>query len=139
MKTSFTFFPDLALVSINGMLFSYTFTNFNTLRYTKSTTTIQTKKNPRKPNHPTSCLDINQTSCHRHPRNPDGVLASTHCTYLTCNISNFKTHDYTYIGSRPSDHYFRSVFVCLFVCAEFFSAVFNPIWIKLGHMLHVRV
>ena len=40
-------------------------------------------------------------------------------------------------GSRPSDHYFRSV--CLFVCAEFFSAVFDPIWIKLGHMLHVRV
>jgi len=31
------------------------------------------------------------------------------------------------------------VFVCLFVCAEFFSAVFDPIWIKLGHMLHVRV
>jgi len=31
------------------------------------------------------------------------------------------------------------VSVCLFVCAEFFSAVFNPIWIKLGHMLHVRV
>ena len=25
------------------------------------------------------------------------------------------------------------------VCAEFFSAVFDPIWIKLGHMLHVRV
>ena len=44
-------------------------------------------------------------------------------------------------GSRPSDHYFRSVclFVCLFVCAEFFSAVFDPIWIKLGHMLHVRI
>ena len=29
--------------------------------------------------------------------------------------------------------------VCLFVCAEFFSAVFDPIWIKLGHMLHVWV
>jgi len=44
-------------------------------------------------------------------------------------------------GSRPTDHYFRSVClsVCLFVCAEFFSAVFDPIWIKLGHMLHVRV
>jgi len=42
-----------------------------------------------------------------------------------------------YFGSRPSDHYFRSV--CLFVCAEFFSAVFDPIWIKLGHTLHVRV
>ena len=45
------------------------------------------------------------------------------------------------IGSWPSDHYFRSVClsVCLFVCAEFVSAVFDPIWIKLGHMLHVRV
>ena len=39
------------------------------------------------------------------------------------------------IGSRPSDHCFRSV--CLFVCAEFFSAVFDPILIKLGHMLYV--
>jgi len=29
--------------------------------------------------------------------------------------------------------------VCLFVCAEFFSAVFNPISIKLGHMLYVLV
>jgi len=41
------------------------------------------------------------------------------------------------VGSRPSDHYFRSV--CLFVCAEFFSAVFDPISIKLGHMLYVWV
>jgi len=41
------------------------------------------------------------------------------------------------IGSRPSDHYFRSVClsVCLFVCAEFFSAVFDPILIKLGHVI----
>jgi len=46
-----------------------------------------------------------------------------------------------HIGSRPSDHYFRSVClsVCLFVCAEFFSAVFDPISIKLGHMLYVWV
>jgi len=52
---------------------------------------------------------------------------------MACNVLN--------IGSRPTDHYFRSVclFVCLFVCAEFFSAVFDPIWIKLGHMLHVQV
>jgi len=52
---------------------------------------------------------------------------------------------FSFIGSRPSDHYFRSVcwFVCLsvcfFVCAEFFSAVFDPISIKLGHMLYVSV
>ena len=31
------------------------------------------------------------------------------------------------------------VSVCLFVCAEFFSAVFDPISIKLGHMLYVSV
>jgi len=42
------------------------------------------------------------------------------------------------VGSRPSDHYFHSV-VCLFVCAEFFSAVFDPISIKLGHILYVWV
>jgi len=41
------------------------------------------------------------------------------------------------IGSRPGDHYFRSV--CLFVCAEFFSAVFDPISIKFGRMLYVWV
>ena len=29
--------------------------------------------------------------------------------------------------------------VCLFVCAEFFSAIFDPISIKLGHMLYVWV
>jgi len=48
-----------------------------------------------------------------------------------------------FIGSRPSDHYFRSVcwFVCLFVClfVQFFSAVFDLISIKLGHMLYVWV
>jgi len=32
-----------------------------------------------------------------------------------------------------------AVSVCLFVCAEFFSAVFDPISIKLGHMLYVWV
>ena len=44
-------------------------------------------------------------------------------------------------GSRPSDHYFRSVClsVCLSVCEEFCSAVFDPISIKLGHMLYVWV
>jgi len=46
------------------------------------------------------------------------------------------------VVSRPTYHYFHSVcwFVCLFVCAEFFSAVFDPISIKLGHnMLYVWV
>jgi len=31
------------------------------------------------------------------------------------------------------------VSVSLFVCAEFFSAVFDPISIKLGHILYVWV
>jgi len=31
------------------------------------------------------------------------------------------------------------VSVCLFVCAEFFSAVFDPISIKLEHTLYVWV
>ena len=29
--------------------------------------------------------------------------------------------------------------VCLFVCAKFFSAAFDPISIKLGHVLYVWV
>ena len=50
-----------------------------------------------------------------------------------------------YLGSRPSNHYFRSVClfvclsVCMSVCAEFFSAVFDPISIKLGLVLYVWV
>ena len=62
-------------------------------------------------------------------------------------MPNFVLPDVAYplhIGSRPSDHYFRSIVsvglsVCLFVCAEFFSAVFDPISIKLGHTLYVWV
>jgi len=34
---------------------------------------------------------------------------------------------------------FVGLSVCLSVCAEFFSAVFDPILIKLGHMLYVWV
>jgi len=49
-------------------------------------------------------------------------------------MNNNDLHDI--FGSQPSDHYFRSVClsVCLFVCAEFFSAVFDLISIKLGHI-----
>jgi len=46
------------------------------------------------------------------------------------------------IGSRPSDHYFRSDcwLVCLFVClCRVFLTVFDPISIKLGRMLYVWV
>jgi len=41
-----------------------------------------------------------------------------------------------FVGSRPSDHFFRSVFwfVCLSVClCRVFSAVFDPISTRLGH------
>ena len=57
--------------------------------------------------------------------------------------SSFSPAISTFVGSRPSDHYFRSVcwFVCLSVClfVQFFSAIFDPISIKLGHMLYVSV
>ena len=61
------------------------------------------------------------------PETTDDALRKLACTRL--------------VGSRPSNHYFRSFcwFVCLFVCAEFFSAVFDPISIKLGRMLYVWV
>jgi len=53
---------------------------------------------------------------------------------------NFMTHTGLHVlifGSWPSDHCFRSV--CLFVCVDFSSAVFDPILIKLGNMLYVWV
>jgi len=64
-----------------------------------------------------------------------GLLCVRPIVYLLCMC-------FCCVGSRPSDHYFRSVClsVCLlFVCAEFFSAVFDPISIKLGHTLFVWV
>jgi len=62
--------------------------------------------------------------------------ANIHAAAAVCHKTNKQLLDYI-VGSRPSDHYFRSVcwFVCLFVCAEFFSAVFGPISIKLGHVI----
>ena len=54
-----------------------------------------------------------------------------------CHLWCITIVKFSSIGSRPSDHYFRSV--CLFVCAEFFLAVFDPISLKLGHMLYVWV
>jgi len=43
------------------------------------------------------------------------------------------------IGSRGQVTIIFVVFVCLFVCAELFSAVFDPISIKLGHMFYMSV
>jgi len=58
---------------------------------------------------------------------------------MTVSFAGYQTTTVTrnqLIGSRPSDHYFRSVClsVCLFVCAEFFSAVFDPVWINRTHV-----
>jgi len=68
-----------------------------------------------------------------------GYAALCQITLTTCFSYCWISH--VDFGSGPSDHYFRSVcwFVCLFVCAKFFSAVFDPISIKLGHMLYVWV
>ena len=61
-------------------------------------------------------------------------------TVCQLNILHWTKRTDKVIGSRPSDHYFRSVwFVWLFVCAEFLSAVLDPISIKLGHKLYVWV
>jgi len=67
----------------------------------------------------------------------------TFCSFIMDALCNRAEH-YIFalwfllsFGSRQSNHYFRSV--CLFVCADFFSAVFDPISIKLGHMLYVWV
>jgi len=55
-----------------------------------------------------------------------------HCPSVCVqHLSAFLVHDQVTIIFVVS--------VCLFVCAEFFSAVFDPISIKLGHMLYVWV
>ena len=69
---------------------------------------------------------------------PAGLFTVIHSLGLADSPSPHKT---TIIGSRPSDHYCRSVClsVCLFFAQSFSHPSFDPIWIKLGHMLHVRV
>jgi len=55
----------------------------------------------------------------------------------TVNCTDISSH-HLVVGSRPSDHYFRTA--CLSVClCRVFLSLFDPIWIKLRHMLHVRV
>jgi len=54
------------------------------------------------------------------------------------NVHHMSVMTRQVIGSRTVTIIFV-VSVCLSVCAEFFSAVFDPILIKLGHMIHVRV
>jgi len=102
---------------------------------------------------------ISAERSHRNTNSCDGDIGSVGDNGVVCRQRNFH-HLNNYrtrvvedidkeihasvavtVGSRPSDHYFRSVrwFVCLFVCAEFFSAVFDPISIKVGYMLYVWV
>jgi len=64
--------------------------------------------------------------------------AISNLAILTCselNILRFLVHGQVTIIFVVS----VGLSVCLFVCAEFFSAVFDPISIKLGHMLYVSV
>jgi len=89
----------------------------------------------------TSHRSLTEATCHRRlnlftARKPCGSLT----TLTTLQPAHSLADSYGF-DSRPNDHYFRSVClsVCLFVCAEFFSAVFDPISIKLGHMLYVWV
>jgi len=85
-------------------------------------------------------LELGVTQRYTERRN--GLTYPTGCKSV-CGVCFRVWH--SCIGSRPSDHYSRSVCwfvclsVCLLVCKEFFSAVFDPISIKLGHMLYVWV
>ena len=81
---------------------------------------------------PTGALSPNVVSISSWIALPDIPLRNRY--FITARFLKF-----IHIGSRPSDHYFRSVclFVCLFV--QFFSAVFDPTSIKLGHTLYVWV
>jgi len=69
---------------------------------------------------------------HTHMNRPNSSL-----DWVLSHWAHFTVLRFIFWFTAPSDHYFRSV--CLFVCAEFFSAVFDPISIKLGHTLYVWV
>jgi len=75
-------------------------------------------------------------------RSRRGVTLSWYTVVTNCTPGAKSVCD-CLVGSRPSDHYFRSVCwfvclsVCLFACAEFISPSFDPISIKLGHLLWV--
>jgi len=51
-------------------------------------------------------------------------------------VNRYRTHSFLVHGQVTI---IFVVYVCLFICAEFFSAVFDPILMKLGHMLYVWV
>jgi len=90
-----------------------------------------------------NCTVLRAVVLTQYRRVTDGRTDRRNCRsqYSACNASIASAVKTIVFGSRPSDHYFRSVcwFVCLLVCAEFFSAVFDPILIKLGRMLCICV
>ena len=70
------------------------------------------------------------------------LVVFTHVTGLQSVRTLILEFGNSYVGSRPSAKwplFSYCLSVCLFVCAEFFSAVFDPISIKLGHVLYVWV
>jgi len=72
-----------------------------------------------------------------------GLLILQSASALKLHIQNIVSWLKSHLGSYFLVHGLVIVIflvsVCLFVCAEFFSAVFDPISIKLGHMLYVWV
>jgi len=92
-------------------------------------------------------LDMVPCHCQYGSCNRSNMAAQTRSTYIcgTRGASKFQLQIWGFRPSRiarPSDHNFHSVFwfVYLSVCLyRVFSAVFDPISIKLGHMLHVWV
>ena len=72
--------------------------------------------------------------------NAERQKADIHAAAAVCHKTNKQLLDYI-VGSRPSDHYFRSVcwFVCLLVCAVFLSRLWSDFDQTIGHMLYVWV
>jgi len=65
----------------------------------------------------------------------NGTNNKVHFVYLcTCGaVSHFVIYVSVLVHGQVTIIFVVSV--CLFVCAEFFSAVFDPISIKLGHVM----
>jgi len=84
-----------------------------------------------------SALAQNHVSIERCRKSFTTIVLGDHDFPLTASNFGNLTAFRAIFGSRPSDHYFHSV--CLSACAEFFSAIFDLISIKLGHMLYVWV
>ena len=84
-----------------------------------------------------SLTEPNPLSVHRLGRD---VAVFTDATTGLKIDGNLLVHGQVTIIFVVSVCLFVCLSVCLFVClCRVFTTVFDPIWIKLGHMLHVRV